>query len=93
MAPAIWAAKVYFPNDYHSNKIMPKTAPTPQSPAAGEAATQAPEEARNVAVYALETRLKIGPAIVASGRVDFPLTMTEAKALEALGKVHILGLF
>ena len=52
-----------------------------------------PAEPRNVAVHALQNRVEIGNAIVAAGRVDFPLTMTEAKALEALGLVQITGIF
>lgn len=71
---------------------MPKDNTTTESPAAGEAAKQAPEPA-NVSVFSLENRLQIGKAIVAYGKVDFPLTETDAKALEALGKVRILGLF
>lgn len=51
------------------------------------------EEPRNVAVTALENRLKIGKAVVAAGPVDFPLTASEAKALEQLGKVQITGIF
>lgn len=47
----------------------------------------------NVAVTALENHLKIGNAIVAAGPVDFPLTVEDAKALEALGKVKINGVF
>lgn len=61
---------------------------------AADAATDKPaEEVANVAVIALENRTKIGGAIVAAGPVDFPLTMADAKALEALGKVKITGLF
>jgi hypothetical protein len=51
------------------------------------------DEPRNVAVSILENATKIGNAIVASGPCDFPLTMTDAKALEALGKVKITGIF
>jgi hypothetical protein len=63
-----------------------KTAPdtTPPAPAA--------EEPRNVIVTVLANRTKIGKAICAAGRCDFPLTATEAKALEALGKVRIDGI-
>ncbi len=61
---------------------------------AADAATDKPaDEVANVAVNALENRTKIGKAIVAAGPVDFPLTATDAKALEALGKVKIAGLF
>lgn len=61
---------------------------------AAEAATDKPaDEVANVAVIALENRTKIGKAIVAAGPVDFPLTMSDAKALEALGMVKIAGLF
>lgn len=73
---------------------MNKTAPEPQAPAVAETADTTPTpEDRNVAVTVLQNRTKIGKAIVAAGRCDFPLTMTEAKALEALGKVRIEGLF
>lgn len=59
-----------------------------------DAATAAPaDEPRNVAVTVLENRTKIGNAICAAGRCDFPLTATEAKALEALGKVRVEGIF
>lgn len=73
---------------------MSKTAPEPKAPAVAETAdnSAAPEE-RTIAVTVLENRTKIGNAIVAAGRCDFPLTMSEAKALEALGKVRIDGLF
>lgn len=73
---------------------MGKKAPTQEPGAAGEAANTTPaEEPRNVAVYSLEARLKIGTALCAPGPVDFPLTESEAKALERLGKVRIVGLF
>lgn len=54
---------------------------------------ETPAEPAIYAVTALENHLKIGSAIVAAGPVDFPLTLTDAKALEALGKVKIEGLF
>jgi hypothetical protein len=60
----------------------PKTTPPKDTP-----------EPRNVAVTVLENRTTICGAVVASGRCDFPLTKTEAKALEALGKVTITGIF
>ena len=73
---------------------MGKKAPTQEPGAAGEAANTTPaEEPANIAVFALEARLKIGAAIVAPGPVDFPLKESEAKALERLGKVRIVGLF
>lgn len=50
-------------------------------------------EARNVAVQILENGLKIGNAICGIGPCSFPLTASDAKALEALGKVRIVGLF
>ena len=60
------------------------------------AAAAAPEtngEPRNVAVHVLANRTKIGSAVCAAGPCDFPLTPTEAKALEGLGKVRITGIF
>lgn len=50
-------------------------------------------EPRNVAVEVIANATKIGNAIVAQGPCDFPLTMTQAKALESLGKVRITGIF
>ena len=47
----------------------------------------------NVAVESLVNGLKIGKAIVARGRVDFPVTEETAKQLESLGKVRIVGLW
>lgn len=61
-----------------------KLAPKPTAPAV---------EPRNVSVYVLENRTTLCGAVVAAGKCDFPITATEAKALEALGKVKILGLF
>lgn len=59
-----------------------------------DAAKAAPSaEPRNVAVTVLENRTKIGAAIVAAGPCDFPLTKTDAEALQALGKVKITGIF
>ena len=58
-----------------------------------EPAVEAPPEARNVAVQILENGLKIGNAICGIGPCSFPLTASDAKALEALGKVRIIGLF
>jgi hypothetical protein len=55
-----------------------------------ESGTEAP---RNVAVRVLESRTKIGTAICAAGRLDFPLTQADAEALQALGKVEIIGIF
>ena len=54
---------------------------------------QQEEEKRNVAITALKDRTQIGGAIVAAGRVDFPVTAGEAKELEALGLVRIDGIF
>lgn len=51
------------------------------------------EELRNVAVFVLQTRTKIGNAICAYGPCDFPITKTEAESLAALGKVRIEGIF
>jgi hypothetical protein len=65
--------------------MKPKTTMT-------ETTTKTPEP-RNVAVTVLENRTSICGAVVAAGRCDFPLTQTEAKALEALGKVTITGIF
>lgn len=58
-----------------------------------ETAVEAAPEARNVAVQILENGLKIGNAICGIGPCSFPLTASDAKALEALGKVRITGLF
>lgn len=55
----------------------------PENPAA--------EEPCNVVIYALVNRLKVGAAIVAYGRVDFPVTKNQADALVALGKARIEG--
>lgn len=75
------------------------------SPAAGTAPaaieTSAPlvedtapdEEPRIYAVECLQNRTKIGKAIVAAGRVDFPLTKSEAVALQDAGLVKIVGTF
>jgi hypothetical protein len=60
---------------------------------AAEAAPKQTDEPRNVAVTVIENRTAIRGAIVAAGRCDFPLTKTEAEALEALGKVRIDGIF
>ena len=73
---------------------MSKQAPTNEPGAAGEAANQTSSpEPRNIAVTVLEKRTKIGKALCARGPLDFPLTESEAKALEKLGKVKITGLF
>lgn len=63
------------------------------TPAGAAEAPTTTDEPRNVAVTVLGNRTKIGKAICAAGRCDFPLTASEAKALEALGKVRIEGLF
>lgn len=55
--------------------------------------TDAVAEAANVAVEALRNGIKIRGAIVARGRVDFPVTAAQAKELEALGLVKILGIW
>lgn len=60
---------------------------------AESAAVEAPPEVRNVAVQILENGLKIGHAICGIGPCSFPLTASDARALEALGKVRIIGLF
>lgn len=65
---------------------------TPQD-TAGKAAKETIGEPRNVAVYVLENRTQIGKAIVAAGKCDFPLCKSDAEALQALGKVRILGIF
>lgn len=54
--------------------------------------TNATAEPKNVLVHVLVNRTQIGDTVVAAGRCDFPLTATEAKALEALGLVTITGL-
>lgn len=51
----------------------------------------APEKA-NVAVRVLKPGTKIGRAICGKGRLSFLLTKTQAKDLEDLGKVEILGI-
>jgi hypothetical protein len=56
-------------------------------------AVEAAPEVRNVAVQILENGLKIGNAVCGIGPCSFPLTASDAKALEALGKVRIIGLF
>jgi hypothetical protein len=68
---------------------MAKNTESPAEPAAVEATP----EARNVAVQILENGLKIGNAICGIGPCSFPLTASDAKALEALGKVRIIGIF
>jgi hypothetical protein len=72
---------------------MAKNTAPPAEPATVEAAVEAAPEARNVAVQILENGLKIGNAICGIGPCSFPLTASDAKALEALGKVRIVGLF
>lgn len=67
-----------------ANKPAASAAPAPESPEA---------EPRNVAVTVLQNRTKIGRSICAAGPCDFPLTATEAKALQDLGLVRITGLF
>ena len=62
--------------------------PNTDTPAADAAPSPEP---RNVVVRALQNRTKIGKAIVAAGRVDFPVTASEAKALKDLGLVEIEG--
>ena len=68
---------------------MAKNTVSPAEPTAVEVTP----EARNVAVQILENGLKIGNAICGIGPCSFPLTASDAKALEALGKVRIIGLF
>ena len=48
-------------------------------------------EPANISVYVLVPHTKIGKAICGVGRLPFPLTMTQAKTLETLGKVRIDG--
>gem|GEM_PF-7008534 len=72
---------------------------TPKKTASAAEATPEPTpppaatEERNIAVTILENGLKIGNAICGSGPCSFPLTMADAKTLEALGKVRITGIF
>jgi hypothetical protein len=49
-------------------------------------------EPANISVYVLIPRTKIGKAICGKGRLPFPLTATQAKTLEAMGKVRIDGI-
>lgn len=58
-----------------------------------ETTTGAAPEVANIAVESRVNGLKIGKAIVAKGRVEFPLTATQAKELEALEKVTIIGVW
>ena len=79
-------------SNQQTDTTMAKTTATTAS-APGAPTTEAPTpEPRNVLVEVLENRTHINGAIVAAGLCDFPLTASEAKALEALGKVRIVGL-
>lgn len=49
-------------------------------------------EIANIAVDVIKPGTKIGKAICGKGRCSFPLTMSQAKALESLGKVRIVGI-
>jgi hypothetical protein len=49
-------------------------------------------EPENVVVTVLQPRTLIRKAICGQGRCSFLLTATEAKALEALGKIRIEGI-
>lgn len=72
---------------------MKKTKPPTDTPAEGTTAAKPAAELRNIAVEALRNRVEIRGAVVAAGRVDFPLTETEAQKLESLGLVRVIGLF
>lgn len=72
---------------------MAKNTASPDKSPAESAAVEATPEVRNVAVQILENGLKIGNAICGIGPCSFPLTASDAKALEALGKVRISGIF
>lgn len=63
-----------------------------KSPKPTKQATAPEPEAENVVVTVLENRTLIRRAICGAGRCSFLLTATEAKALEALGKVRIEGI-
>lgn len=71
---------------------MPKDTAAPKAPAVAETAEKTAEP-RNVSVEVLTPGTKIGKAICGCGPCSFPLTMSDAKALEAMGKVTIRGLF
>jgi hypothetical protein len=64
------------------NKKTDGTADTPE---------KADQEPRNVRVEALQNRTHILGGIFAAGEVPLLLTPSEAKSLEALGKVRVLG--
>lgn len=68
-----------------------KNAPTKDAPAAAEAAKSSSDEPANVIVDVLKAGTKIGNAICGKGRCSFPLTASQAKTLEDLGKVKIVG--
>lgn len=75
--------------------LKTKTLKTEMKTTTTDAAPAAPptDEPRNVAVHVINNRTQIGKAICAAGKCDFPLTATEAKALEALGLVTITGIW
>jgi hypothetical protein len=68
--------------------MKPKATTAPASVTPG---TTTADEPRNVIVSALKNHTKLGKAIVAAGRVDFPLTKSEADAAVAAGLVTIVG--
>ena len=55
--------------------------------------TKTESEPRNVAAMVIGDRCTIGAIDYGTGALPIPLTMTEAKALEALGFIAITGLF
>ena len=50
------------------------------------------KEEPKIIVDVLKPGTKIGKAICGKGRLSFPLTPSEAKTLEDLGKVKIVGI-
>lgn len=68
---------------------MPKEKTETNATAPAEAA----EETANIAVDVLIAHTKIGKAICGIGRLPFPLTESQAKTLEQLGNVKIVGIF
>lgn len=58
-----------------------------------KATEPAAPEPKNVRVQVLQNRTQIGKAICAAGPCDVRLTLSDAKALEALGLVRVLGIF
>lgn len=66
-----------------------KTTTDPNATAPAEVAA----ETANIAVEVLIPHTKIGKAICGVGRLPFPLTESQAKTLEQLGNVKIVGIF